>query len=107
MTNASLTHWPNSDVRLDSAHGYTADVDVGVFNSLQEIPLVTAFGVKDNGVILPPPPVPPVVPSIDLEYHWALNCTGRHLESLQSPHLEHVRRYNPTFENGIHIQSNS
>jgi hypothetical protein len=98
MATPSLRKWPNSDVRLDCAHGYGADLDENVFNELSGMPLVTAFGVRDNGVIKSSS-----TSDIHIEYNWALNCSGTHPAHLGSTQVQHVQRFNPSFGTGIYI----
>src|SRR5690349_453926 len=96
MSSASLLNWPHSDVRLDSAHGYNADIDEVVFNGLRGVPLVLSFSVKDNGVI---------VSGSNLHYNWASDCTGGHSSSLLPAQVTYIKSFDPSFFDGIHVQS--
>jgi hypothetical protein len=100
MTSTSLLTWPTSDVRLDSAHGDNADLDEVRFNGLSGVPLVTSFGVKDNGVIVSST-------NRQLHYNWNGDCTGTYDPTLSLAQETYIKSYDPLFFDGIHVKSHT
>ncbi len=66
-----------------------------LYDGLSEIPLVIAFGVKDNGIIA----------GNDLHYNWSLECTCGKIESLKPEQINHIMSFNPLFFDGIFVKS--
>jgi|GEM_PF-5819299 len=86
--------WPNSDMRMDAAQGYNADIDPVKFEGLRDIPLVLAFGVADNGVILRDDKGV----TKQLHYKWeSTSCAGSHNAYLTGTQANFITNYNPTF----------
>jgi hypothetical protein len=84
----ALVHWPHSDTRLDTAQGYELDRDPARFANLANIPMLMAFGVRDQGSIEAGP---------KLHYRWNRDCTGTLEQSLDQGQIDYINGYNPGF----------
>ncbi|MCE7988954.1 MAG: hypothetical protein DYG89_47980 [Caldilinea sp. CFX5] len=93
---AGCITWPNSDQRLDVAHGDRADLDAARVDGLKDIPLVLSFGVADNATWLP---------GHLLRYNWDYSCRGSHSLPLAMDQVAFIKQYNPSFFDGAVLDS--